>query len=185
MFLIFLPFPSMLFILYLPCGGGWNSEPYLSAAVTWYCGFIGPLWISKKLRSMKHEFIKLRHIIEVNVHISPKATKSRFQPSKRKLYNHFSWWKSIAKKLLFFIFSTTGKLFHYIRQKWICWVSQNTNRYRRLSLNDNFATIGPYAFSKHYIQFRIWKYTCIMYASWPFYHHVKKTVVVICCCLNI
>ena len=127
----------------------------------------------------------IRQIIEVKVHVSPKATKSRFQPSKRTLDNHSRWWKSIAKKLLFFIFFITGKLFHYIRQKWICWVSQNTNRYRWFSFNDNFTTIGHYAFSKNCIWCRIWQYMCIMHASLPFYHHVKKAVVLICCCLNI
>ena len=41
---------------------------------------------------MKYEtrMYNIRQIIEVNVHISPKATKLRFQPSKRSLYNHSS-----------------------------------------------------------------------------------------------
>ena len=52
----------------------------------------------------------IRQIIDVNVHVSPKATKSCFQPSKRILYIHSSRRKSIAKNLLFFIFFTIGKL---------------------------------------------------------------------------
>ena len=49
---------------------------------------------------MKYEtrMYNIRQIIEVNVHISPKETKLRFQSPKRTLYNHYSWWKSIAKK---------------------------------------------------------------------------------------
>ena len=119
---------------------------------------------------MKYEtwMYNIRQIIEVSVHISPKATKSRFQPSRRTLYNHSSWWKSKAEKLLFFIFSTTGKLFDYIRHKWICWVSQNTNRYGWFSFNDNFATIRHYAFSKNWIQFSVYL------ASRSSYHHIKK-----------
>ena len=41
---------------------------------------------------MKYEtrMYNIRQIIEVNVHISLKATKSRFQPFKRTLYNHSS-----------------------------------------------------------------------------------------------
>ena len=44
----------------------------------------------KKVLKYETRMYNIRQIIEVNVHISPKATKSRFQPSKRTLYNHSS-----------------------------------------------------------------------------------------------
>ena len=58
------------------------------------------LFLVNFTKVMKYEtrMYNIRQIIEVNVHISLKATKSRFQPFKRTLYNHSSLWKSIAKK---------------------------------------------------------------------------------------
>ena len=72
---------------------------------------------------------------------------------------------SKPKKLLFSIFSTTGKLFDYISQRWICCVSQNTNSYKWFPFNNNFATVRNYAFSKH---------MRIMNTSWPSYHYAEK-----------
>ena len=50
------------------------------------------LFLVNFTKVMKYEtrMYNMRQINEVNVHISLKATKSRFQPSKRTLYNHSS-----------------------------------------------------------------------------------------------
>ena len=114
---------------------------------------------------MKYEkrMYKRRQIIKFNVHILPKATKTFFQCTKHTLYNHSSWLKSIAKKLLFFIFSATGKFFHNISKSVGMLGLPKYKEYRWFSFNDQFATIVQYAFSKHCIQFRIWKYMCILY----------------------
>ena len=52
----YLPFFSLLLILHPSCVRDWNSESYLSAAVT-YCRLISSLWVSQKLWRMKHECI--------------------------------------------------------------------------------------------------------------------------------
>ena len=60
-----------------------------SAALT-YCELIGSLRISQKLTKYETWMRNMSQIIEVNVHISPKATKLYFQSTKRTLYTFYT-----------------------------------------------------------------------------------------------
>ena len=103
-----------------------------------------------KVMKYKTQMYNICQIIEVNVNISPKATKSNFQFTKCTLCNHSSQWKSGYAGFPKIQVGTGGSHSKII----FAAICHNT--------------------SKHCIQFRIWKYSSIIYASWPFYQHVNK-----------
>ena len=98
------PFTLLLFILYPSYPSFVTIFVILRAALT-YCELIGSLRISQRLTKYETWMHNMSQIIEVNVRISPKATKLYFQSTKRTLYTFCTFYTIYILYILYSIHS--------------------------------------------------------------------------------